>query len=1003
MLRYPIAYADFLGEFFPKLFRDKDHTYLLRLPPPPPPLTGEEISSGSLEQVFEDMEDPPPRFTGSETEFVWDQALNWLIGNENTPNIYFCQASFPPNTRRAKDYALRIRSFCVDMDYGTVGHKKPGPYQDRQETLEYLLDMPILPTYAWGTGHGVQAIFILDEWFDLPAESDGMNGLDRWERVSKAISSMTLSDSTFTAEHYFRVPQSLNHKPPAPLVRGELLIYQPERLYTFKELEALASSYGIKDPDPEAFVELPELTDEDQAEYDDLPEEIREMIEAGTHADRSVEMHRIIGKLLFRGYDEEAIHEFVSRSPASHASFPGRLPEEIDRSINKYRNQPFVHYDRQSYLPILFSLPEPTDVDLEDCPPLQPKMDCHLKKLAHTRGMDVPEKMPETFRLLDHMVGTKRRGVVELPCGTGKTTWALCHIAANAGAANQYVYVAETLDAVYQAAETIEQLNGQLRVGRYHGFDAGRCHALCGKRHKYQECSLSDKKAVCHSCGQRRRCNYYTRTDQLKRSAVVMAHQGYLRLAESESSEQLKGRTILIDEDVNAFLYEEFTATELSLAATYLEHLTNLDRPWIPSLLPHGFLDRRLGCVATGKCFASEHFVFRSPRQVHEASTDVDKIRGVWKRAIEDGDYDLETFPASSVESAREVLARISNFFRASLESRASYAYRKVPTRQGVEFHVKKKRLDFGIVAKTQRLWVLNASARLSYQDYPDDMPIYRCPELAPDGRNVMLHVIKGNPTQKKTKKHLDCALTLIENGRLRGSHTDVLLTLGKRGEAALTQAVEQALPGSEVTTLRRGRIRGSNEARECTLGILAGMSFFTKVDDYALTTCLDMQRTFRVTEVYNRAGGLLMPRGRFAIPRMQEYYARRALDELYQTLFRTAARDGKPVEAIVVLPDVEWLSALWRTVLPGLDVAGAWKINPLGHLVPDPLPMGLCELARVAPGTAIPKREVAKKLGYVGKTGWRDHRRQIMAILAPYYEEDPSDNQRLIRLDDTK
>ena len=58
----------------------------------------------------------------------------------------------------------------------------------------------------------------------------------------------------------------------------------------------------------------------------------------------------------------------------------------------------------------------------------------------------------------------------------------------------------------------------------------------------------------------------------------------------------------------------------------------------------------------------------------------------------------------------------------------------------------------------------------------------------------------------------------------------------------------------------------------------------------------------------------------------MRTYYALRSLDEIYQAVWRTAVRNDRPVEAIVALPDEHWLATLYRTVMPGMRLASAYR-----------------------------------------------------------------------------
>jgi hypothetical protein len=129
------------------------------------------------------------------------------------------------------------------------------------------------------------------------------------------------------------------------------------------------------------------------------------------------------------------------------------------------------------------------------------------------------------------------------------------------------------------------------------------------------------------------------------------------------------------------------------------------------------------------------------------------------------------------------------------------------------------------------------------------------------------------------------------------------------------------------------------------------------------------------------------MPRGQFQWPAMNNIYALTALNELYQTLWRTAVRNNQPVEAIVVIPDAEWLSVLWRTVMPGFKLLGAYKLKGQ-ELRADPLMTGLVGLMAEPVGVDVEKNEVAKRLGYGGKNPWKENKEGILALLSPFFGE---------------
>jgi hypothetical protein len=88
-----------------------------------------------------------------------------------------------------------------------------------------------------------------------------------------------------------------------------------------------------------------------------------------------------------------------------------------------------------------------------------------------------------------------------------------------------------------------------------------------------------------------------------------------------------------------------------------------------------------------------------------------------------------------------------------------------------------------------------------------------------------------------------------------------------------------------------------------------------------------------------------------------------------------------------VVIPDAEWLSVLWRTVMPGFKLLGAYKLKGQ-ELRADPLMTGLVGLMAEPVGVDVEKNEVAKRLGYGGKNPWKENKEGILALLSPFFGE---------------
>jgi hypothetical protein len=359
------------------------------------------------------------------------------------------------------------------------------------------------------------------------------------------------------------------------------------------------------------------------------------------------------------------------------------------------------------------------------------------------------------------------------------------------------------------------------------------------------------------------------------------------------------------------------------------------------------------------------------------------------------------------------VLCELLALFRPGYRGDTSYVYREVRddkddrnvrnvrdvnAQSQVRYVVKKSRFNLGSAPVGERLWILNASARLSPYPYPENMPVFQCPDLPPEGYQVSLHVIAGNPMHSKHQAHVATACKIIREICLHREHKAVFIATdkdkgakGTKGAGAqdIAAAVRDSFgAATTIVHLERGRIRGSNEAGECTFACLAGLSLFTTVDNVGAAASILTRRTIPVIpHVFFPNGSLDTPGGRFKLKIMREIYALSALDELYQTLWRTAVRNTGQVEGIVVVPDAEWLSILWRTVMPGFRTHAVHKPSARGFRI-DLSMDGMVFLMGVAPGREFKKQDVAKLLGYKGEDAWKENKARIMHVLGPFFEE---------------
>lgn len=908
-----------------------------------------------------------------------DAAVRRMQQLHATPNLYFACAALNDAEGYGKRNCVSTRAVCLDLDYGTAGHRASTFFDTMQDAWACLMTAPVTPSCVWHTGHGLQALYLLDTPYVF-RDSDPDARIAAYEAVSRKMAMMVQSDATFTPEHLFRVPMTVNAKPDTPPVQGQLLWWEPGRRYAFTQLQMLCEAYDVPDDEPTPSV-LP--ASRSGTAYAELPQDLRTEIEMH-HSDRSGAMFTVVLHMIQEGYAADVVHDAVGRGPSFRQKYGNRLSNEIDRCIEKIHAAPHVYADVRMPMDVVNAADE---ISLEACSPLPSDMDAMLTRYSAVSGIALSDRVRQAARFHEHLFSTHQSGVMETPCGYGKSTWALCHIALHATAGKQYLYVVDTIDALYRAAGTIEALTPNLSVGRYHAFNAKQCTDLCGVEHSWQECSASDPASACRSCTARTRCPFFNRDRELDKPVVVMSHNGFVRLLESEAAEpMLVAARILVDEDLNAFLSAEFTHADLQLVEAYVQSIGMSVKPFFPytSFAASG---TALGIEPGFPTYASMHYVYRDERDTGALAGTVTELR----RALGTGRLDPIRTTAADAEHARQVLSELLTFFRAGYRGDSRYALREIGKPDAVQYLVKKSRFNLGSQPPGEKLWILNASAQLSPYPYPANMPVYQCVDLQPHGHRVSMHVIAGNPMQSKHAPHVDTACRIIRQICLDRQHTDVFVATDKGAKETddMAAAVRDSFGvATRIVHMERGRIRGSNEAGSCTFACLAGLSLFTSIDNVGATAAILSRRTIPVTpHVFSKSGAPSMPGGRFRLRIMREIYALSALDELYQTLWRTAVRNDGQVEAIVVVPDAEWLSILWRTVMPGYRTHAVHKPHAAGFKI-DLAMDGVVFLMGVEPGREFDKQQVAKLLGYKGVNPWKENQNRIRYLLDPFFEE---------------
>ena len=954
----------------------------------------------------------------SNTVLDLDQTIAYLLANSANPNLYF-RASAVDALGYAEANCVSARAFFIDIDYGKAGHSKTSTFKTLDDAAGYVLTMPIRPSVCWHTGHGLQAAYLLDKPCVFPAGGGGTaEDLRRYKAIGSGLRKLALADAAFTPEHAYRVPLTINskaHKYPAlPDTVGAMLWCDAERVYTLAQIEAACAGYGIEDKMKGGDSEpapAPVQGAGVNADYASLPQALRLEIEA-TGGERSDRCFSVIGTMVRAGYSDTVIEDAIAHGPDFEAKYGSRggggggLEREIRNCIARIRGGRYVYAAESSPPVLIYNVA--VAIALSDCPPLPPALEATLAGYEKAAGITLAARVKDAARFHEHLHSTHTAGVIESPCGAGKSVWAICHIAAHASeSGDRHVYVTETVDALYRASDMLSKLT-RVPVGRLHGFNAAKCLELSGNEYTWKQCGRNDPKAMCRTCTASADCAYFTRSAQLKRPILCMTHSGFIRALE-DGSGLLQDACVIIDEGLNPFDTWQVDVDDLLRLQRMLGGSSGLLGQLFPgSGLACNTSLKAFEIEANANTFSRRNYIFRDEAETAALGPVLSELYKLSKAGFRP-DTGLRV-SAESADAAADTLAGLSNFFRTSSRGDACYAYREYRDDGIWKLAIKRSRFDFGTEGQWKSLWMLNASAGLTPHQYPDQVPVFTCPDLPDSSGLVTVYCVRANPT--KTRQEQACRLAGITMcfGQTMRRHKRVLVATSK--DLGISEAITDQIKvvcgaDAEVKVLTRGRIKGVNTCGDCTLIHLGAMATFTGIDDCALHAALQYRSTFPDTpDVYTVDGGPNWPGGRMKVPAMRNYYALRSLDEIYQAIYRTCVRNDEPVEAVVVVPDPHWLTCLWRTVMPSFKLESAYVEKGGSATVGagtqaremtwdfeyDDGIAGL-KIVGMAAGQEIAKKDVASQLGYAE---WERNKAVIMDLLGDFFE--PALNKQKLR-----
>lgn len=391
------TYDDFVPRFMRALFAPEDRVVLGLLP---------------QKDVF--INEP----------FARDDAIQALLQLMDKANIYFRASAHDGKETYGKANCVRVRAFYLDVDYGDAAHSKKSPFQTLDDAVGYLLTMPIRASVAWHTGHGVQAVYLLKEPYAFLAGGGDAQSMARYEAVSRKLSAMAMSDATFTPEHAFRVPVTLNDKrwkdPSLPVVRGKVLWMNEDQRYAFEEIETAVAGYDIEEHLAEeqkktqaGLANSDEPSDESGKDipFEELPEDIRNDIE-NVQADRSAAMFRIVNKMVRAGYGDTTIENAIRHGDAFQEKYAKRLSDETNRCIEKVRCGRYRYVYNPEVAPPIEISNESEAIHLTACAALPQALGEMLGRYEKACNVQLGQRVLDAARFHEHMFQSQANGVL---------------------------------------------------------------------------------------------------------------------------------------------------------------------------------------------------------------------------------------------------------------------------------------------------------------------------------------------------------------------------------------------------------------------------------------------------------------------------------------------------------------------------------------------------------------------------------------------------------------
>lgn len=151
-----------------------------------------------------------------------EKAYNYVlkIGTKKKDIYYGLGLSpkdFGEKKRCSADEIIAIPGVWLDVDYQEKVHKKNNLPPNKEEASFLIHSLPINPTIIIHSGHGLQALWLFNEWFEISDQNSRLEakklvtGWNKLAQIQASRKNWTI-DSTHDLSRLFRAPGSVNYK-----------------------------------------------------------------------------------------------------------------------------------------------------------------------------------------------------------------------------------------------------------------------------------------------------------------------------------------------------------------------------------------------------------------------------------------------------------------------------------------------------------------------------------------------------------------------------------------------------------------------------------------------------------------------------------------------------------------------------------------------------------------------------------------------------------------------